>query len=81
VAGYKFETLAVLPKPLADCSRDEVENRDKVTVNNNAQYCSIVRTSIGSTNLVIAGEVDCVMGEKPDSPDDPIPWVRIFRYN
>lgn len=46
-------------------------------MNNNSQYCSIIRTSIGSTSLVIAGEVDCVLGNKPDNADDPIPWVEL----
>lgn len=46
-------------------------------MNNNGQYCSIINTTIGSTSLVIAGEVDCVLGNKPDSEDDPIPWVEL----
>lgn len=46
-------------------------------VNNNAQYCSIVRTGIGNTSLVIAGEVDAVLGEKPDNPNDQIPWIEL----
>ena len=29
-----------------------------MVVNNNAQYCSVVRTGIGKTKLVIGGEVD-----------------------
>ncbi|KAK6394299.1 hypothetical protein LTR65_001633 [Meristemomyces frigidus] len=75
--GYKFETLSVLPKPWAECTRHEIEAREVQTVNNNAQFCSIVRTGIGATSLIIAGEVDAVLGEKPDSPDDPIPWVEL----
>ncbi|KAF2766729.1 protein rai1 [Teratosphaeria nubilosa] len=75
--GYKFETLSVLPKPWAECSREEIESRDAKIVNNHAQYCSIVRTGIGSNSLVIAGEVDAVLGQKPDNPDYPIPWVEL----
>lgn len=56
--GYKFEVLSLLDKPLADCTRDEVENRDNVVVNNNAQYCSIIKTGMGSTSLILGGEVD-----------------------
>lgn len=75
--GYKFEILSTLPRPWAECTREEIEGRDEEFVNNNAEYCSIVRTTIGSTSMVIAGEVDCVMGGKPDNPDDPIPWVEL----
>lgn len=46
-------------------------------MNNNPQYCSIVRTAIGSTSLLLAGEIDCVLGCKPDSPDSPIPWIEL----
>ncbi|KAH9811702.1 RAI1 like PD-(D/E)XK nuclease [Teratosphaeria destructans] len=75
--GYKFETLSVIPKPWAECSREEIEARDAQVVNNHVQYCSIVRTGIGTSSLVIAGEVDAVLGGKPDNPDDPIPWVEL----
>ena len=75
--GYKFENLSVLKKPWAETAREEIDSRDKDIVNNNEQYCSIVRTSMGSTSLVLAGEVNCVMGEKPDNPDEPIPWVEL----
>ncbi|EMC97100.1 hypothetical protein BAUCODRAFT_121609 [Baudoinia panamericana UAMH 10762] len=75
--GYKFESLSVLPRPWAECSRDEIEGREAVVVNNHPQYCSIVRTGIGTTSLVLAGEVDAVLGEKPQSPDDPIPWIEL----
>lgn len=75
--GYKFETLSVLPRPWAEVSRDAIESREHAIVNNHAQYCSVVRTNIGTTSLVIAGEVDCVLGSKPRSPEDPIPWLEL----
>lgn len=75
--GYKFETLSTLPKPWADCTRSEIESRDASTVNNNAQLCSVVRTGIGTTSLVLAGEVDAVLGEKPEDPSTPIPWIEL----
>ena len=77
VLGYKFETLSVLPKPWAHCSREDIEHRSENIVNNNTQYCSIVRTGIGSTALIIGGEVDCITGGKPSNPDEPIPWVEL----
>lgn len=76
-AGYKFENVSVLKKPWGECTREEIDTRDNEIVNNNEQYCSIVRTGIGSTSLILAGEVDCVMGNKPDNPNEPIPWVEL----
>jgi RAT1-interacting protein len=76
-SGYHFETLSVLPRPWAECTRDEIESRESKVVNNHAQYCSIVRTGIGTTSLILAGEVDAVLGEKPDRLEDPIPWVEL----
>ena len=46
-------------------------------MNNNAQYCSIARTGIGQNALILGGEVDCVMGEKPSGKDEPIPWIEL----
>ncbi|KAK5107091.1 hypothetical protein LTR62_001875 [Meristemomyces frigidus] len=75
--GYHFETLSVLPLPWAQCTRYEIESRPTKPVSNYAQYCSIVRTGIGSTTLVLGGEVDAVLGAKPENPEDPIPWVEL----
>lgn len=77
MSGYKFESISVLPKPWAECTRAEIENRDADVVNNNEQYCSIVRTGIGKSALVLGGEVDCILGEKPSNPDAPIPWIEL----
>lgn len=57
-AGYKFETLATLPAPWGETSRDYIEGREKEVVNNKAQYCSVVRTGVGKTILCLGGEVD-----------------------
>lgn len=67
----------MLKKPWAESSRAEIEGRDAAVVSNEAQYCSIARTGIGGSSLVVAGEVDAVLGAKPMSPDDPIPWVEL----
>ncbi|KAF9892179.1 decapping endonuclease targeting mRNA [Aspergillus nanangensis] len=75
--GYKFETLSVLDQPWDPTSREEIENRPEQIVNNNAQYCSVVRTGIGSTRLVIGGEVDAVWDCKPDSKEDPVHWIEL----
>ncbi|KAI9040899.1 DXO/RAI1 family decapping nuclease [Aspergillus affinis] len=75
--GYKFETLSLLNQTWDSTSRSEIEGREDLVVNNNAQYCSIVRTGIGSTRLVIGGEVDAVWDSKPDRKEDPINWVEL----
>lgn len=71
-SGYKFETIATLPKPWAECTRKEIEKRNKLEVNNIEQYCSVVRTTIGSTSLVLGAEVDCVYDYKPCDGSDPL---------
>lgn len=56
--GYKFETLATLPAPWGETSREYIEGREQEIVNNKAQYCSVVRTGLGKTVLCLGGEVD-----------------------
>lgn len=36
-----------------------------------------MRTGIGDSSLLLAGEVDCVLGEKPENSELPIPWVEL----
>lgn len=75
-AGYKFETLSTLPRTWAETSREFIENRENEVVNNKEQYCSVVRTGVGSTTLCLGGEVDassfyailCVMLLKVTDP-------------
>jgi len=59
--GYKFETLCLLPRPWDETPREYIENRENEIVNNHAQYCSVVQTGIGSTTMVLGGEVDACM--------------------
>ncbi|KAI4238869.1 MAG: hypothetical protein LQ349_000782, partial [Xanthoria aureola] len=75
--GYKFETLALIPATWAETSRDYIESREDLAVNNHAQYCSIVRTGIGQSKLVLGGEVDALWDAKPSRADDPINWVEL----
>ena len=62
-AGYKFETLSLLPDPWHPTSREYIEGREDLVVSNYAQYCSVVRTGIGTTKMVIGGEVDAGLFE------------------
>ncbi|KAF3935552.1 hypothetical protein ABW19_dt0202528 [Dactylella cylindrospora] len=75
--GYKFETLSTLPRPWGECSREEIENRSREIVSNEAQYCSIVRTGFGNSSLIIAGEVDAIWDRKPMNPNNPINYVEL----
>ncbi|KAF6007139.1 hypothetical protein HII12_004658 [Brettanomyces bruxellensis] len=68
-SGYKFETIASLDKVWAKCSRKRVEKRFKHKVNNIEQYCSVVRTTFGTTKLLMGAEVDCAWDYKPDIHD------------
>lgn len=63
-SGYKFEKLVMLPKPWSHCTRSEIENRHKELVNNYEQLLSVVRTSIGKTKLILAGEIDGIFDYK-----------------
>ncbi|KAJ4413728.1 decapping endonuclease targeting mRNA [Gnomoniopsis sp. IMI 355080] len=74
--GYKFETLSTLPAPWGETSREYIENRDNEVVNNEAQYCSVVRTGIGKSILCLGGEVDAIWDSKP-RPGAPINWVEL----
>lgn len=75
--GYKFETLSLLNKPWGETTREEIEGREDEVVDNYAQYCSICRTEIGGASMVIGGEVDGVLGYKPDDPQAPARWVEL----
>ncbi|KAK2073715.1 hypothetical protein P8C59_007971 [Phyllachora maydis] len=75
--GYKFETLSTLPRPWGETSRDYIENRGRAVVSNKEQYCSVVRTGIGKTNLCLGGEVDAIWDSKPPTPGAPISWVEL----
>ncbi|KAI2623438.1 RAI1 like PD-XK nuclease-domain-containing protein [Xylaria nigripes] len=75
--GYKFETLSCLPRPWGEVSREFIENRDQLVVNNKAQYCSVVRTGLGNTTLCLGGEVDAIWDSKPKQKGAPINWVEL----
>ncbi|KAF4628497.1 hypothetical protein G7Y89_g9656 [Cudoniella acicularis] len=74
--GYKFETLCLLPATWHETPRDYIENRENEIVNNHAQYCSVVKTGIGSSVMILGGEVDAVWDSKP-TDGSPINWVEL----
>ncbi|KAL9129859.1 MAG: hypothetical protein Q9217_001814 [Psora testacea] len=75
--GYKFETLSLIPDQWHPTSREYIEGREDMVVNNFAQYVSIVKTGIGKARLVIGGEVDALWDCRPANKDAPINWVEL----
>jgi RAT1-interacting protein len=61
-AGYKFEELSTLAKTWDESTRDEIEQRNENVVDNIQQYCSVVKTELGSSTIIMGGEVDCLWG-------------------
>ena len=61
-SGYKFEELSTLQKCWDDSTRQEIETRNENIVDNIQQYCSIVKTQLGSSSIIMGGEVDCLWG-------------------
>ncbi|KAI6249505.1 Decapping nuclease RAI1 [Erysiphe necator] len=74
--GYKFETLSLLPRPWHETSRDYIEDRENLIVNNKAQYCSVVETELGSTTLILGGEIDGVWDMK-NNYGMPVNWIEL----
>lgn len=68
--GYKFESLTTLPKPWTECSRQEIEERNKNVVDNISEYCTIVRTGVGKIKTILGAEVDCIYDFNPNLPFD-----------
>ncbi|GME84658.1 unnamed protein product [Ambrosiozyma monospora] len=68
-SGYKFETLTTLDKPWVEASREDIEKRHTLVVNNIEQYSSVVSVQFGKTKLVLGAEVDCVWDYKPSSSE------------
>jgi RAT1-interacting protein len=59
--GYAFESWCTSPEP----PTPESKGRWGGDVDTNVQWCSVVKTKLGDTRLVIGGEVDCVRGQFP----------------
>lgn len=76
-SGYKFESVATVPKPLSEVSRATIDKRNKKLVNNIEQYASVVRTGIGKTKIVLCGEVDCVWDYKPQDSNPLSHYVEL----
>lgn len=62
--GYAFESYCTSESPIRDAAPPNPG--DPLgwggDVDTNVQWCSVVRTKLGNTRLLIGGEVDCVRG-------------------
>ena len=65
--GYAFESYCTSEKPITREPRSNPHPEDPPgwggDVNTNVQWCSVVRTKLGDTRMIIGGEVDCVRGD------------------
>ncbi|KAF8071791.1 RAI1 like PD-XK nuclease-domain-containing protein [Lyophyllum atratum] len=68
--GYAFESYCTSEAPSRKIS---LNPNDPVgwggDVDTNVQWCSVVRTKLGNTRLLIGGEVDCVRGKYTHQTD------------
>jgi RAT1-interacting protein len=62
--GYKFESLCCIEEPPSQASQEDMAARSTNTVNNNVQFCSIWKTSVGNHKLIMGGEIDCLVSDK-----------------
>ncbi|KAF8150025.1 RAI1 like PD-XK nuclease-domain-containing protein [Crassisporium funariophilum] len=71
--GYAFESYCTSDTPKA--REHEKDSRTGAPpgwggdVNTNVQWCSVVRTKLGDTRMIIGGEVDCVRGKYTGQTD------------
>ena len=60
--GYAFESYSTSATPIASHDPEKQPNGWSGNINTNVQWCSVVKTKLGSVRLIIGGEVDCVQG-------------------
>jgi RAT1-interacting protein len=68
--GHAFESYCTSETPnTRGRSKNNPHSKDPPgwggDVNTNVQWCSVVRTKLGNTRIIIGGEVDCVRGDVP----------------
>jgi len=69
--GYAFESYCTSETPTRPPHNPRSEHPPGWggDVDTNVQWCSVVRTKLGDTRMVIGGEVDCVRGKYSGSTD------------
>ncbi|CAM0138236.1 unnamed protein product [Umbelopsis sp. WA50703] len=73
--GYRFESLSTVssfPSKTDPIAKEELQSRKSSVVNTNEQYCTVVKTRLGNTSIVMGAEVDCT--SVPKAPNsNPLP--------
>ncbi|KAF9466626.1 RAI1 like PD-XK nuclease-domain-containing protein [Collybia nuda] len=69
--GYAFESYCTSETPIRDKAPPNSSDPSGWggDVDTNVQWCSVVRTKLGNTRLLIGGEVDCVRGKYTGQTD------------
>lgn len=62
--GYAFESYCTSDSPTRapESAPKDAPPGWSGDVDTNVQWCSVVRTKLGDTRLILGGEVDCVRG-------------------
>jgi RAT1-interacting protein len=61
--GYAFESYCTSLYPAQQEETDAEVPGWSGDVDTNIQWCSVVKTKLGDTRMVIGGEVDCIKGK------------------
>ena len=75
--GYSFESFSTSSQPHQSERLAGHPPGWSGDVNTNVQWCSVVKTKLGSHRLLIGGEVDCVKGAYAESDTTYISLITI----
>ena len=64
--GYAFESYCTSSAPRRPANVTSGVRGWGGDVDTNVQWCSVVKTKLGDTRIIIGGEVDCVRGKLGD---------------
>ncbi|KAG1737120.1 RAI1-domain-containing protein [Suillus paluster] len=71
--GYSFESYCTSPTPSGHEHRASGSSSAAGwgdDVDTNVQWCSVVKTKLGDTRIIIGGEVDCIRGKYAGNTDN-----------
>ncbi|KAH8118243.1 RAI1-domain-containing protein [Phellopilus nigrolimitatus] len=64
--GYAFESYCTSATPDPGHDPGRLPNGWSGNIDTNVQWCSVVKTKLGDSRMIIGGEVDCVEGWRSD---------------
>lgn len=62
--GYKFEALSTVPVPPQFATPEILKERESAVVNNNEQFCSVLKTRLEGDLMFLGAEVDASLAER-----------------